>query len=87
MTSIGIHHVASRPEKDREAEEKRLDFLEERRKALRFTSEPEQLTTGVLYDIQRATLIDEMLEIREKAIGQAPPPRREEILRVFAPAM
>jgi 2-oxoglutarate ferredoxin oxidoreductase subunit beta len=59
----------------------------DRTAALRFTSEDEHLTTGVLYDIQRPTLVDEMMEIREKAIGQAPPPGREEILRVFAPAM
>jgi 2-oxoglutarate ferredoxin oxidoreductase subunit beta len=58
----------------------------DRTAALRFTSEPEHLTTGVLYDIQRPTLIDEMMEIRDRAIGQAPPPGREEILRVFAPA-
>ena len=59
----------------------------DRTAALRFTSEDEHLTTGVLYDIRRPTLIDEMMEIRDKAIGQAPPPGREEILRVFAPAM
>jgi 2-oxoglutarate ferredoxin oxidoreductase subunit beta len=59
----------------------------DRTAALRFTSEPEHLmTTGVLYETQRPTLIDEMMEIRDKAIGQAPPPGREEILRVFAPA-
>jgi 2-oxoglutarate ferredoxin oxidoreductase subunit beta len=58
----------------------------DRTAALRFTSEPEHLTTGVLYDIHRPTLIDEMMEIRNKAVGQAPPPGREEILRVFAPA-
>jgi 2-oxoglutarate ferredoxin oxidoreductase subunit beta len=59
----------------------------DRTAALRFTSEDEHLTTGVLYDIQRPTLIDEVMEIRDKAIGQAPPPGRDEILRVFAPAM
>ena len=58
----------------------------DRTAALRFTSEPETLTTGVLYEIQRPTLLDEMMEIREKAVGQAPPPGREEMLRVFAPA-
>jgi 2-oxoglutarate ferredoxin oxidoreductase subunit beta len=58
----------------------------DRTAALRFTSEPEHLTTGVLYETQRPTLIDEMMEIRDKAVGQAPPPGREEILRVFAPA-
>jgi 2-oxoglutarate ferredoxin oxidoreductase subunit beta len=58
----------------------------DRTAALRFTSENAHLTTGVLYETQRPTLIDEMMEIREKAVGQAPPPGREEILRVFAPA-
>jgi 2-oxoglutarate/2-oxoacid ferredoxin oxidoreductase subunit beta len=58
----------------------------DRTAALRFTSEPEHLTTGVLYDIQRSTLLDEMMEIRDKAVGQAPPPSREDMLRVFAPA-
>lgn len=55
--------------------------------ALRFTNEDvDQMTVGVLYDTQRPTLVDEMLDIRDKAIGIAPPPGREEILRVFAPA-
>jgi len=58
----------------------------DRTAALRFTSEPEHLTTGVLYEIQRPTLLDEMMEIRDKAVGQAPPPSRDEMLRVFAPA-
>jgi 2-oxoglutarate ferredoxin oxidoreductase subunit beta len=58
----------------------------DRTAALRFTSEPEHLTTGVLYEIQRPTLLDEMMEIRDKAVGQAPPPSREDMLRVFAPA-
>jgi 2-oxoglutarate ferredoxin oxidoreductase subunit beta len=57
-----------------------------RNAALAFTSEGEHLTTGVLYEIQRATLLDEMMEIRDKAAGQAPPPGRDEILRVFMPA-
>jgi 2-oxoglutarate ferredoxin oxidoreductase subunit beta len=59
----------------------------DRTAALRFTSEDEHLITGVLYDIQRPTLVDAMMEIRDKAVGQAAPPGREEILRVFAPAM
>jgi 2-oxoglutarate ferredoxin oxidoreductase subunit beta len=59
----------------------------DRTAALRFTNEDEHLTTGVLYDIQRPTLVDEMMEIRDRAVGQAAPPGREEILRIFAPAM
>ncbi len=59
----------------------------DRTAALRFTNEDDdRMTVGVLYDTQRPTLVDEMLEIRDKAIGIAPPPGREEILRVFAPA-
>ena len=59
----------------------------DRTAALRFTNEADdQMTVGVLYDTQRPTLVDEMLEIRDKAIGIAPPPGREEILRAFAPA-
>jgi 2-oxoglutarate ferredoxin oxidoreductase subunit beta len=59
----------------------------DRNAALALTNEKEHLTAGVLYEIQRPTLVDEMMEIRDKAIGQARPPGREEILRVFAPAM
>jgi 2-oxoglutarate ferredoxin oxidoreductase subunit beta len=59
----------------------------DRNAALGLTSEGEHLTTGVLYETQRSTLLDEMMEIRDKAAGQAPPPGRDEILRVFAPAM
>jgi len=58
----------------------------DRNAALRFTSEAEHLTTGVLYETQRPTLIDEMMEIRHKALGQSLPPGREEILSTFAPA-
>jgi 2-oxoglutarate ferredoxin oxidoreductase subunit beta len=58
----------------------------DRTAALRFTSEAEQMTTGVLYEMHRPTLIDEMMEIRDKAVGQAPPPGRAEILQLFAPA-
>ncbi|MEA2235348.1 MAG: 2-oxoglutarate/2-oxoacid ferredoxin oxidoreductase subunit beta [Thermoanaerobaculia bacterium] len=59
----------------------------DRTAGLSLTSEAEHLTTGVLYETQRPTLIDEIMEIRDKAVGQAPPPGREEILRMFAPAM
>jgi len=58
-----------------------------RNAALAFTGEGEHLTTGVLYEIERPTLLDEMMEIREKAAGQAPPPGRDAILRAFAPAL
>jgi 2-oxoglutarate ferredoxin oxidoreductase subunit beta len=58
----------------------------DRTAALRYTNEGEHLTAGVLYETHRPTLVDEMMDIRDKAAGVAPPPGREEILRVFAPA-
>lgn len=58
----------------------------DRTAALRFTNESEHLTAGVLYEIKRPTLVDEMMEIRDKAAGQAPAPGRDQILRAFAPA-
>jgi 2-oxoglutarate ferredoxin oxidoreductase subunit beta len=59
----------------------------DRTAALRFTNEEEQhLTVGVLYDVQRPTLVDELMEIRHLAGGAVAPPTRSEILRAFAPA-
>ncbi|MEO8036905.1 MAG: 2-oxoacid:ferredoxin oxidoreductase subunit beta [Acidobacteriota bacterium] len=54
--------------------------------ALRLTDEDEHLTTGVLYEVQRTTLVDELLSIRERASGTAAPPTRSQILHSFAPA-
>jgi 2-oxoglutarate ferredoxin oxidoreductase subunit beta len=56
-----------------------------REAALRLTDEHEHLTAGVLYDVHRPTLLDHLGEIEKRARGDAPPPRREEILRVFQP--
>jgi len=53
--------------------------------ALRFTNEKDVVTTGVLYDISRPTLVDEMLDIRWRAQGDAPPPRRDDLLKPFMP--
>jgi 2-oxoglutarate ferredoxin oxidoreductase subunit beta len=58
-----------------------------REAALRFTNEPAKLTVGVLFENERPTLLDEIMEIREKAIGSAFPPTREAILQTFAPAI
>lgn len=52
--------------------------------ALRLCSEPEHLTTGVLYDVERPTLLGEMMSIRWRAQGDAPPPTRTEMLQTFA---
>jgi pyruvate/2-oxoacid:ferredoxin oxidoreductase beta subunit len=57
----------------------------DREAAMRFTNEDEdRLTVGVLFASPRASLLDEMIDIRERASGVAMPPGREEILRAFA---
>jgi 2-oxoglutarate ferredoxin oxidoreductase subunit beta len=58
----------------------------DRTAALALTSEPEHLTTGILYELDRPTLLDELLDIRRRASADKPPPTRSEILRTFAPA-
>lgn len=52
--------------------------------ALRFTNERDVLSAGVLYEVQRPTLVDEMHEIEGKASARGPAPRREDLLRAFA---
>ena len=57
----------------------------DREAAMRFTNEPDdRLTVGVLFSSPRPSLLDEMIEMKERASGVAVPPGREEILRVFA---
>lgn len=56
-----------------------------REAALRFTNEDDHLTTGVLYDVTRSTLIDELAAIELHARGNAPPPTRGQFLRAFRP--
>ena len=55
-----------------------------RESALRFTGEHEHLTTGVLYEVERATLLDELVEIERRAKGNLPPPARTDFLNAFA---
>ncbi|HET8798709.1 MAG TPA: 2-oxoacid:ferredoxin oxidoreductase subunit beta [Thermoanaerobaculia bacterium] len=57
-----------------------------REAALRFTGEQEHLTTGVLYDVTRPTLLDELAAIELHARGNGTPPKREDFLRMFQPA-
>ena len=57
----------------------------DREAALRFTNEDDQLTTGVLYDVTRPTLLDELVAIELHARGDAAPPTRGEFLRAFRP--
>ncbi|HVR39679.1 MAG TPA: hypothetical protein VMU84_11335, partial [Thermoanaerobaculia bacterium] len=52
--------------------------------ALTFVNETGMLTAGVLYDVAHPTLIDEMEEIRTKALGAKSSPTKQEILRAFA---
>ena len=54
-----------------------------REAALRFTNEEGVLTTGVLYAVERPTLLSEIGEIKKKA-QRGEMPGRAEILRVFA---
>jgi 2-oxoglutarate ferredoxin oxidoreductase subunit beta len=56
-----------------------------REAALRFTDEREHLTVGVLYDVSRPTLVDQMAEIARRARGDRKPPTREDILMKFQP--
>ncbi|HSY50062.1 MAG TPA: 2-oxoacid:ferredoxin oxidoreductase subunit beta [Thermoanaerobaculia bacterium] len=56
-----------------------------REAAMQFTNESDdRLTVGVLFSSPRASLLDEVIDIRERASGVSMPPGREEILRVFA---
>ena len=57
-----------------------------REAALMFANEHEKLTTGVLYEVQRPSLLDELAEIERRARGNAPRPVPEDFLRPFRPA-
>jgi len=58
----------------------------DRTAALRLTNEDDHLTAGVLYEVQRPTLVDQLIDIRDRARGDASPPTRHDILRSFASA-
>jgi len=58
-----------------------------REAALRLTDEHDQLTTGVLYEVQRPSLLDELAEIEHRARGKAAHPTRNSILAAFRPAV
>jgi 2-oxoglutarate ferredoxin oxidoreductase subunit beta len=55
-----------------------------REEALRFTNEEGVVTTGVLYQVERSTLLDEIAGIKAKATATKVP-TRSDILKVFAP--
>ena len=46
----------------------------------------QHLTAGVLFEEQRTTLVEELMEIRGRASAGLARPTRGEILRSFAPA-
>ena len=51
---------------------------------MRFTDEDEHVTTGVLYEVQRPTLLDELSDIERRARGNGPAPSRADFLGAFA---
>ena len=55
-----------------------------REAALRFTAEHATLTTGVLYEVHRPSLLDELGAIERRARGQAPMPTRTDFLAAFS---
>ncbi|HEV8660261.1 MAG TPA: 2-oxoacid:ferredoxin oxidoreductase subunit beta, partial [Thermoanaerobaculia bacterium] len=54
-----------------------------REAALRFTGETDHLTVGVLYEVARPTLVEQMAEIERRARGEGKPPAREDFLSQF----
>jgi 2-oxoglutarate ferredoxin oxidoreductase subunit beta len=51
-----------------------------------YVSETDVVTTGVLYEVDNKTLVDEILEIRWRAQGDRQPPTRKDLLKAFTPA-
>lgn len=51
--------------------------------ALAFTSEGGPITTGVLFDVSHATLIDEIVEIQERAVRMKNVPNKKDLLKAF----
>jgi 2-oxoglutarate ferredoxin oxidoreductase subunit beta len=51
--------------------------------ALLYTNEGGAITTGILYDVQHPTLLDEIGDIRSKAIATKSVPTKSDLLRAF----
>jgi 2-oxoglutarate ferredoxin oxidoreductase subunit beta len=51
--------------------------------ALLYTNEHGALTAGVLFEVERPTLVDEMDEIKEKAAKRGATPGRKDLLKAF----
>ncbi len=58
----------------------------DRAAALLLTSESDHLTAGVLYDVDRTTLVEALLDVRARAGGAGVQPTMGEILHTFSPA-
>ncbi|HEX7831402.1 MAG TPA: thiamine pyrophosphate-dependent enzyme, partial [Thermoanaerobaculia bacterium] len=54
-----------------------------REAAMRLTDEGEHVTTGVLYEAHRPTLLDELVDIERRARGAHAIPRRDDFLAAF----
>ncbi|HEX7705928.1 MAG TPA: thiamine pyrophosphate-dependent enzyme [Thermoanaerobaculia bacterium] len=51
--------------------------------AIMLTGERDTLTTGVLYEVQHQSLMDEMLDIRTRATASLPEPTKADLLSAF----
>jgi len=58
---------------------------EHRAPAIRYTREKDVVTTGVLYQVQRPTLMDRLKQIQMEAQGDQPTPTIREIIETFYP--
>jgi 2-oxoglutarate ferredoxin oxidoreductase subunit beta len=56
-----------------------------RQSAMRYTRETDVLTTGILYEVQRPTLVDRLEAIKQQAMDGKPAPSTREILQTFFP--
>lgn len=54
-----------------------------REAAMRFCDEDDVLTVGVLYNVNRPTLLDELVDIERRARGDGGIPKRDDFLRSF----
>lgn len=55
--------------------------------ALRLCNEHAVMTTGILYEVNRPTLVDELVSIENRARGAVAPPSRDDFLRPFRAAV
>jgi 2-oxoglutarate ferredoxin oxidoreductase subunit beta len=58
-----------------------------RASALQYTREKDKLTVGVLYEVQKPTLTDQLEHMKTMAMDDKPAPTTQEILESFFPAL